>query len=571
MLFLRLNYVGLGERIELFRKTVSGIMLTLLVISMVTLAFNVQPVASEENPLAFEVEIKPEYPTIDDEVNVTAIFFDVPSISYGFEFGPLIQVDNEFSVNISVTIPYILPWIYVGEVAHTYPLGKLPEDSYSFSATVSYWYQQENGSWLGPFDYLYDRSFTVSAPPTTIIVPDDYSTIQEAVNAANPGDTVFVKSGTYCENVVVNKTVSIIGEDKENTIIDGQENGDVILINANGVCIKGFTIRNSSLAYYHSGVLFSFSNFSVISDSIIIDCNNGVCINSANGNNIEFNLICNNNWGISFCSLLEEKPLPSNNTLIHNDIANNSIGICLDDTSGNVIVYNNLENNYQGISSEGGLNNSLTDNNITDSQEYGIWLIHCDGNTLMGNIIRNSSYYLHSSGIYLVESFNNTLTRNSFRDNRFGLLLYDSGNNTIQHNNFINNTLQTRFYQSWPGTPPLTNTLDNGYPSGGNYWSDYTGVDLYCGPYQNETGSDGIGDTPYVIDVNNSDRYPLMHPWKLGDVNYDGEVNVLDLIVVATALGTLPSETGWNHRADVKEDNEINVLDLILVAVHLGT
>jgi hypothetical protein len=54
---------------------------------------------------------------------------------------------------------------------------------------------------------------------------------------------------------------------------------------------------------------------------------------------------------------------------------------------------------------------------------------------------------------------------------------------------------------------------DDGYPSGGNYWSDYRGVDLYSGPYQNETGSDGIGDTPYVIDENNVDHYPLMNPW----------------------------------------------------------
>ncbi len=57
------------------------------------------------------------------------------------------------------------------------------------------------------------------------------------------------------------------------------------------------------------------------------------------------------------------------------------------------------------------------------------------------------------------------------------------------------------------------NAWDIGYPSGGNYWSDYNGSDLLSGPYQNETGGDGIGDTPYVIDVNNMDKYPLMEPW----------------------------------------------------------
>jgi PKD repeat protein len=57
------------------------------------------------------------------------------------------------------------------------------------------------------------------------------------------------------------------------------------------------------------------------------------------------------------------------------------------------------------------------------------------------------------------------------------------------------------------------NVWDDGYPSGGNYWSGYAGVDLYSGPYQNQTGSDGIGDTPYVVGVNNQDHYPLTIPY----------------------------------------------------------
>lgn len=55
----------------------------------------------------------------------------------------------------------------------------------------------------------------------------------------------------------------------------------------------------------------------------------------------------------------------------------------------------------------------------------------------------------------------------------------------------------------------VVNVWDDDYPSGGNYWSDYTGVNNFSGPYQNETGSDGIGDAPYIIDVNNRDQYPL--------------------------------------------------------------
>ncbi len=81
-----------------------------------------------------------------------------------------------------------------------------------------------------------------------------------------------------------------------------------------------------------------------------------------------------------------------------------------------------------------------------------------------------------------------------------------SDNNAVYHNNLITNTQQVALNGG-------SNMWDNGYPSGGNYWSDYNGTDYYCGPYQNETGSDGIGDVPYVIDANNVDHYPLMHPY----------------------------------------------------------
>ena len=76
--------------------------------------------------------------------------------------------------------------------------------------------------------------------PTTIIVPDDYPTIQAAINAANDGDTVFVRNGTYYENVVVNKPVSLVGEDKQTTNIDGNNTGYCARIQSNGVVLENF-------------------------------------------------------------------------------------------------------------------------------------------------------------------------------------------------------------------------------------------------------------------------------------------------------------------------------------------
>jgi len=97
----------------------------------------------------------------------------------------------------------------------------------------------------------------------------------------------------------------------------------------------------------------------------------------------------------------------------------------------------------------------------------------------------------------------------------YGIVLYYSNNNVFYHNNFINNIQHVYIL-----TPSYANSWDDGYPSGGNYWSDYDGIDLYSGPQQDETGSDGIGDTPYVIDEDNQDNYPLMkpYPWDPHDV-----------------------------------------------------
>jgi parallel beta-helix repeat protein len=122
----------------------------------------------------------------------------------------------------------------------------------------------------------------------------------------------------------------------------------------------------------------------------------------------------------------------------------------------------------------------VLNNYIADSEWDGIDLKGSQNNNIKGNTITKCF-----TGIYLGSETDNM--------------------NVIYHNNFINNMYQVTCYS----TP---NMWDDGYPSGGNYWSDYTGVDVYSGPNQNETGSDGVGDKSYVINTDNTDRYPLMGP-----------------------------------------------------------
>jgi parallel beta-helix repeat protein len=159
---------------------------------------------------------------------------------------------------------------------------------------------------------------------------------------------------------------------------------------------------------------------------------------------------------------------------------------------------NNVANNVKGIELSYDVelgrigcfsdNNVLSGNNVTANNEEGILLSSSSNNTLSGNNVANNGY-----GIWIVSISFHPLTKSA------------SGN-SIYHNNFINNTPQELIGGGY------ANTWDDGYPSGGNYWSDYAGVDVKRGLNQNMDGNDGVGDTPYVIDANNTDRYPLMNP-----------------------------------------------------------
>ena len=155
---------------------------------------------------------------------------------------------------------------------------------------------------------------------------------------------------------------------------------------------------------------------------------------------------------------------------------------------------------------------------------YGIWLAYSSNNSVSGNNVANNW-----SGIGLSGSSNNNIGRNHIANNYYGIWLSSSSNNIIYHNNFINNSVQAKGYSQ------SANTWDDGYPSGGNYWSDYVGVDLFSGPYQSETGSDGVGDAAHEIYADNRDRYPLMAPFNTFDAGtWNGTAYNVDVVSNST-------------------------------------
>ncbi|MGD0977568.1 MAG: PQQ-binding-like beta-propeller repeat protein [Candidatus Bathyarchaeia archaeon] len=153
----------------------------------------------------------------------------------------------------------------------------------------------------------------------------------------------------------------------------------------------------------------------------------------------------------------------------------------------------------------------------------GVWLASSSGNTLSGNNVTANNQY----GILLNSSSNNVLSSNNVTNSTHGIELSVSSNNFIFHNNFVDNTNQAY-------TAGSANVWDERYPSGGNYWSDYAGVDVKSGSSQNQPGSDGIGDTPYIIDNNNTDHYPLMKP-RTPTAGHD--VAVLNVVAAKTVIG----------------------------------
>ena len=160
-----------------------------------------------------------------------------------------------------------------------------------------------------------------------------------------------------------------------------------------------------------------------------------------------------------------------------------------------------MKNNYQSVLLAY-TNESLVQNVTTTNNHAGISLVSSSNNSITGSTIANNEY-----GIHLCNSSSNTINGNKITNNNRGIWLQESSNNKFHHNTFLDNTEQVHDYSlDNEATPPSINIWDDGFE--GNYWSDYEG--RY--PYAKELDDSGIWDTPYRIDENNQDNYPLINP-----------------------------------------------------------
>ena len=336
----------------------------------------------------------------------------------------------------------------------------------------------------------------VNAGSRTLIVPDDYPTISSAIANATDGERILVREGTYDgpvnQTITIDKTLSIIGENAEGTIIklhpdynvsriltaDFFSYSDAITINADNVEISNLTMHIVAPGGYITAI---GDMTQITGNNIITGSETGLVVNGSHCN------VTNNNSGGSIKL-----------SGFHNVAARNSV----------YSVTINKDFN-------------LIDNNVVSSIE----LLNANNNIIYGNNISSPDASVGVDILY--DSSHNIIYNNEISTLTYDVDIYSKSaeNNTFYHNNFLIKYTDEPF-RLYTFNVSLVNFWDNGEE--GNYWEDYNGTDA---------NNDGIGDTPYVIDDNNVDNYPLMYPYDIeNDTIMLPQPESFPSILVAAAL-----------------------------------
>ena len=388
----------------------------------------------------------------------------------------------------------------------------------------------------------------------------DYWNIQNAIDESNEGDLIQVWYGTYNENIVINKSLTVESRHGASyTFIDGMGSGIVVDISSDNVTIRNFTVQNGEIGIKLTG------NNSVIIGNSIVDITGlygggyayGMYLHSVNDTNISSNTISSTGGsGTNVCNA-GAGGIGGNSYGIHlNSGTNNCISSnIISSTGGNGgtntcgLIYDHGEGgkggNSYGIYLNLGINNSISDNIISSiaggsggnatyqdrvwccgdagdgGNSYGIYIDSSDDNTLFDNTV---------SGVYKGAGGYGTCTYGSAGSGYGIAVISDTNRNIFYHNNFESSDTHDGYDSGG------NNAWDAGPGIGGNYWSDYQG---------NDDDGDGIGDTPYELagGIGAKDFFPLIGPLSCeGDFDGDQDVDGNDLATFAAGGTTITLE-----------------------------
>lgn len=365
--------------------------------------------------------------------------------------------------------------------------------------------------------------------------PGNYSSIQSALNDANDGDTIFIydDSSPYNERFTINKQINLIGENRETTIIDGGGSGDVIRITASYVNIKKISVKGSGTSKWQDAGIDSDASHCTLEDcNLIYNGYAGIRLSYADNFDIINCIFHNNVHGIyvRYTSYLDIINCTSFN--------NSGRGMRINHYCHHVKIINSTTyNNSVGIIFLQGAHDNIVKNCTSYNNVVGITHAHAnDGPKPYNNKIEDCTLYNNDYGMRVDRAINNIFVNNTiFQNNIYGIdIKSNSDNNRIYHNTFLDNNINAN--------DASNNNWNDAYPSGGNYWDDYTGTD---------TDGDGIGEIPYNIPGGYGgfgiDWYPLgyFHPVANANGPYFGST---DTSVFFNGLGSYdPTERNRNN------------------------
>ena len=354
---------------------------------------------------------------------------------------------------------------------------------------------------------------------------------------------VYLEASANCtltRNNITNSDIGIVSSSSPGTMIDANSvssntNYGIYLDSSENATVSGNSVSGGSRGIY----LFTSTNAVIVGNNVSSNDWNGIYFSSSTNITATDNIFTAdglslfgdslphyNSHTITLDNLVNGKPLqyhkdcsgldvnetPIGQLIVANctnvditnlQVSNTDVGILMAFVDDARITGNSVWNGMGGIYLDYTSNATVTANNVSLNSANGLRFRFVTNASITGNSLSWNGF----NGLRMDYSSNSTLSANDVSNNGFGIRLFGADGIVVYHNNLSANSVQA-FDSGGSG-----NSWDDGYPSAGNYWSDYAGVDLKWGPNQNLTGSDGIGDTPYVIDADSQDRYPLMMPF----------------------------------------------------------